>query len=112
MGLAKINVGGTWKDARASGQSSFSTSCKCTGGCRGACTLACTGTEKTSSPIPGAKTSEGLYKTNYTRPTLKVCGGGTWRFSRSIMLNVGGTWKTIDAYTESNGKFQGVGYET
>ena len=109
MGLAKINVGGTWKNISVSGQSAFTTSCTCTGGCRGACTLACTGTEKTSSPIPGAKTSEGMYKTNYTRPTLKVCGGA-WRFSRSIMLNVGGTWKTIDAYTESKGNYIGIGY--
>ena len=82
MGLAKVNVGGTWKNARVSGQSSFATSCACTGGCRGACTLACTGTEKTSSPIPGAKTSSGTYKTNYTRPTLKVCGGGMAFFAQ------------------------------
>ena len=82
MGLAKVNVGGTWKTARVSGQSSFSTACACTGGCRGACTAACTGTEKTSSPIPGAKTSEGLYKTKYTRPTLKVCGGDMAFFAR------------------------------
>ena len=39
MGLAKINVGGTWKNMQTS--SSSTTTCSCSGGCTNGCSTAC-----------------------------------------------------------------------